>query len=96
VRERLPRYLLATGTLVVVIGIIVTTVLVVRRDDCNGVSPRSVCQGYTTGIHWAYSLIVFGAGFFLAAALAATKLVQHGHRTHTSAARHDEHAQNAR
>jgi hypothetical protein len=80
----------------VVTGIIVTTVLVVRRDDCNGVSSRSVCQGYTTGIHWAYSLIVIGAAFFIAAALAATKLVQRGHDTHSSAARHDDHAHHAR
>jgi hypothetical protein len=78
----------------VVTGILVTTVLVVRRDDCN-VSPSSVCQGYTTGIHWAYPIIVIGAGFFVAAALAATNLVQRGHDTHGPATRHDDHAPNA-
>jgi hypothetical protein len=80
------------GTLLVVTGIIVTTVLVVRRDHCNGVSPNSVCQGYTAAIHWAYPIILLGAGLFLAAALSATNLVQRARDPHSPVARRDDRA----
>ena len=75
-RERLPLYLVLAGTMTLVTGIVVTVTLVIRRDDCNGLQPDSVCQGYTTGIHWAYAVIIMGAACFIAAGLSATNLVQ--------------------
>jgi hypothetical protein len=75
-RERLPLFLVLAGTVTLVIGIIITVTLFLRRDNCDGISPSTVCQGYTTSIHWAYPIIVIGAGCFIAAGLSATNLVQ--------------------
>jgi len=88
-RERLPLYLVLAGTMTLVIGIVVTVTLVIRRDNCNGISPSDVCQGYTTGIHWANPIIVVGAGCFVAAGLSATNLVQLRQRDGDHAARRE-------
>ena len=57
-------------------GIIITVALVIHRDDSDGLQPDSVYQGYTTGIHWAYPVIMVGAALLIAAGLSATDLVQ--------------------
>ena len=80
-RERLPRYLVLSGIVTLLIGIIVTVTLVIRRSHCtaNPYPAGIVCQGNTTSIHWAYLIIVIGAACFGAAGLSATNLVQrHG------------------
>jgi len=78
VRERLPRYLIGAGTALLVIGIAITVTLVVRRSHCsaNPYNDNSACLSYNPSIHWAFAIIVLGAALFVAAALAATNLVQ--------------------
>jgi hypothetical protein len=83
-RERLPRYLIVVGTVILVVGIATTVTLVARRSHCsaNPYNDNSGCLSYNTSIHWTFAVIVLGAAFFVAAALAATNLVQR--RTHDS------------
>jgi hypothetical protein len=65
-----------------VTGIIITVSLLVHRENCDGISPPVVCQGYTNSLHWAYPLIGLGAACFIAAGLSVTNLVrQLGRRT---------------
>jgi hypothetical protein len=68
--------LVLAGTLTLVIGVIVTVTLLIRRDNCADVSPSNVCQGYTGSIHWSFFIIVAGGLLIVAAGVAATSLVQ--------------------
>jgi hypothetical protein len=80
-KRRLPLYLVLAGTTMLVVGTILTVALLIRRENCDGVSPSIVCQGYTNSLHWAYPIIVLGAVCFIAAGLSATNLVQrHGQK----------------
>ncbi|MFZ0250392.1 MAG: hypothetical protein WAL61_10650 [Acidimicrobiales bacterium] len=77
-RERLPLCLVLAGTLTVLAGSIITVMLLVRRDGCDGVATG--CQGYTNSIHWTFPLILLGAVCFVAAGLSATTLGRGRHR----------------
>ena len=58
-RERLPLYLVLAGTVTVLAGSILTVILLVRRNGCDGV--ETGCQGYTNSIHWTFPLILLGS-----------------------------------
>jgi hypothetical protein len=76
-KERVPLYLVLAGTVTVLAGSVVTVILLVRRNGCDGV--ETGCQGYTNSIHWTFPLILLGAACFIAAGLSATNL---GRRRH--------------
>ena len=81
-RRRLPLYLALAGTAMVVVGVILTVALLVNYENCDGISPSTVCQGYTNSLHWTFPVIVLGAVCFIAAGLSATNLVQrHGRKS---------------
>jgi hypothetical protein len=86
-KERLPLSLVIAGSVLVVTGTVLTVILIVHRDDCDGVSASAGCQGYTNSIHWTFPLILLGAAFFIAAGLSATNLVQRRHRKNESGRR---------
>jgi hypothetical protein len=52
-RERLPRYLIDTGAVLLVVGIAATVTLVARRSHCsaNPYSDNSACLGDNTSSH---------------------------------------------
>jgi hypothetical protein len=77
-RERLPLCLVLAGTVTVLTGSIVTVILLVRRDGCDGVATG--CQGYTNSIHWTVPLILLGVVCFVGAGLAATALGRGRHQ----------------
>jgi hypothetical protein len=79
-KERLPLYLVLVGTATLVTGIIITVSLLMHRENCDGVSDPTVCQGYTNSIHWTYPIILIGATCFIAAGLSATNLLQRHRR----------------
>ena len=64
------------ATVMTVTGVILTVGLLVRSEDCDGVSAPDVCQGYTNSLHWTYPIIALGVVCFIAAGLFAAKLLQ--------------------
>jgi hypothetical protein len=81
-KGRLPLFLVLAGTVTVLAGTILTVILLVRRDNCDGVA--SGCQGYTNSIHWTFPLVLLGAGCFIAAGLSAATLARRRQRRDTS------------
>jgi hypothetical protein len=71
-KERLPLCFVVAGTVAVLAGSITTVMLLVRRNNCDGVATG--CQGYTNSIHWTFPLVLLGAACFIAAGLTATGL----------------------
>jgi hypothetical protein len=81
VKGRLTLSLVLVGTAMLLIGVIAIVALLIDRVNCDGVSPATVCQGYTNSIHWAYPVIALGAACFIAAGLTVAKLGSGRRRT---------------
>lgn len=77
-------YLVFVGTVMILVGAILTVALFVRRENCDGVSSPVMCQGYTNSLHWTYPIVALGVICFIAAAMFATKCLQHRGRTKDS------------
>jgi hypothetical protein len=83
-KARPPLYLVFVGSVMILVGVILTVVLLVRREHCDGVSSPVVCQGYTNSLHWTYPVVALGVICFIAAGLFATKFLQHPGQTKDS------------
>ena len=89
--KRLPRYLVITGSGVMVVGITLTVVFVARRSHCsaNPYEDNSACLSYNSSIHWAYAIVILGAALLVVAALTATAGFQRWATTRKKAGRAD-------
>jgi hypothetical protein len=78
VKRRGLLYLVLTGTVMVVTGVVITMALLINRGDCSGVTPLAVCEDYTSSIHWAIPFFAVGAFCFVAAGLLTVRLMIRG------------------
>jgi hypothetical protein len=86
VKQRELLYLVLLGTVMVVTGVGITMALLINRGDCSGVTSLTVCEDYTSSIHWAIPVFAIGALCFVAAGLLTVRLmIKKGQGPHSPA-----------